>query len=156
VPHRHKLLLNCAEQVLHGFDQPGESVVNDTVVNEIRLFAAADNSLVTQDGEVLGNIGIRCVQSPADLSYGHLLILKQTEDMEPERMGDGLQQYGKISYLFRIHESTPENLVFKLILKCLPVKGCGNITHGRKYFINLKRLRSTDEKSAEIRFKPYR
>jgi hypothetical protein len=80
-------LLLFTEKQPHRLDQLCYSIIADPVKDEIGVLAEINNTMASQYGEVLGNVGIGGPYLVSDVSHRHFPLLEQAEDFEPNGMG---------------------------------------------------------------------
>lgn len=102
-----------AVEFAHGLHQLQDAGIIDTIVDKIRIFPVANNALVTKNGKVLGDIGVGGLYLFANIPYGHLLVLKKTENLKPDRMRHGFEH---ASNGFNLVVFQNRTLVFNLFL----------------------------------------
>ena len=72
----------------HLHDQLEDALVGYPVVNEIGVFSEIDDTLTSENVEVLGDVCIGGFHLFANVSDGHLMFLQQAEQMVEEDMLD--------------------------------------------------------------------
>lgn len=68
----------------HLLNQLEDSIIGDSVVDEIGVFPKVDDPLAPEYVQVLGDIGIGGFDLFSDVSDRHLMFLKQAENLEPD------------------------------------------------------------------------
>lgn len=67
------------EDVLHHTDEAQGTCIAHTVKNAIRIFAGRQDALITQNGQVLGDVALRGANAIDNLLNANFAIAKGTE-----------------------------------------------------------------------------
>jgi hypothetical protein len=89
----------AAEDLAHEDDQLQCALVSDPVIHPVGVLSGEQNAFVTQNGQVLGYVALGCADGLDNVLYTDLTFSDDTQDLEPERMGDGLEGAGGGFYL---------------------------------------------------------
>jgi hypothetical protein len=97
------LLVWMTKKRLEIFHELQHAGIFNPVVNKICFFAAGDDPLVAEDGQVLGNIAIRRLHGCLNIPNRQLFAAEQAEYLEADGVGHGFKELGQIVYLFGMH-----------------------------------------------------
>jgi hypothetical protein len=93
----------AAKKSLQAFHQLHDPWICDSIVNKVGIFAAGDDFLVAEDGQVLGNIAIGRLDGCLEITDGHLLFPEQAEYFQADGVGHGLEETGNVVNFCSMH-----------------------------------------------------
>lgn len=79
------------EDFAHHADQLEGADVANAVVDPVSVLASRQYALVPQDRQVLGDVALGSAHVIDDVLDTDLAITESAEDLEPQRMGHGLE-----------------------------------------------------------------
>lgn len=76
----------AAEHVAHHRDQLKGAGIANTVKHPIGVLAGTQHTFVTHDGQMLGNIALRCANLLDDVLHADFFVTENAEDLQTQRM----------------------------------------------------------------------
>ncbi len=79
------------EKLMHGLNQLQNAIIINPIINKICIFSINNNTVIPQDGEMLGNIGVGGFDLGLNISNRHFIILQKTKNFQTNGMSHSLQ-----------------------------------------------------------------
>ena len=76
----------ATEYFLHHADQTQGTIITHAVVDAVGILAGGQNTLVAQDGKMLGNIALGSAYIVNDILYANFPIAQDTQDFQTQWM----------------------------------------------------------------------
>jgi len=85
------VLWDATEYFTHETDQLQCALVAHAIEHPIGILAGQQHALVPENRQVLGNVALGGADRFDDVLNAHLIVTKHAQDLQPERVGNGLQ-----------------------------------------------------------------
>lgn len=80
------------EHFTHHADQPQRAIIAHAIKHPVGIFAGGEDTFITQDRKVLGDVALRCPDLIDNILHAYLLVAQGAQDLEPQRMRHGLER----------------------------------------------------------------